>query len=94
MNSFQRESCYTIANHYGKKSQMLISIEEMSELTKEICKYERYENNEQKIIDEIADVEIMIEQLKCLFDVHSEVDERIDYKLRRQLRRIEHERGE
>jgi hypothetical protein len=73
---------------------MLISIEEMSELTKEICKYERYENNEQKIIDEIADVEIMIEQLKCLFDVHSEVDERIDYKLRRQLRRIEHERGE
>ena len=70
MNSFQRESCYTIANHYGKKSQMLISIEEMSELTKEICKNKDGQNNVEHIAEEIADVLITIDQMIIYHDIY------------------------
>lgn len=92
MKSYQIESCNTIAHHYGKDSQVLIAIEEMSELTKELCKYFRRFDRKNEIIEEIADAEIMIEQLKCLFDIHTEVEDEIDYKIERQLRRIEQER--
>jgi hypothetical protein len=94
MKSYQIENCNTIANHYGKDSQVLIAIEEMSELTKELCKYFRRYDRKNEIIEEIADAEIMIEQLKCLFDIHTEVSNEIDYKLERQIRRMEQERGD
>lgn len=44
-------------------------IEEMSELTKEICKHKRGKQNRKEIVEEIADVEIMIEQLIIMFDI-------------------------
>ena len=94
MTAEQKESCNTIANHYGIDSQALVAIEEMSELTKELCKYFRGYNRKREIIEEIADVEIMMEQLKCLFDIHESVNKIVDYKLERQLRRIENEREE
>lgn len=92
MKAHQSENCRTIANFYGKESQVLIAIEEMSELTKELCKYFRRYNRKKEIIEEIADAEIMLEQLKYLFGVHKEVSNQVDYKLERQLRRIENER--
>ena len=94
MNAFQKESCVQIANHYGIDSQLLMAIEEMSELTKEICKYNRGNDNREKLIDEIADVKIMIEQIEYLFKLSKEVNLRVDYKLQRQLRRIEDKRGD
>lgn len=92
MKVYQSETCQTIANFYGDDSQMYMAIEEMSELTKEICKYKRLPNNYDKLADEIADVKIMLEQLEYIFGVSKEVEERINYKLDRQLRRIEQER--
>ena len=92
MKTYQREICQTIANFYGDDSQMYMAIEEMSELTKEICKYKRLPNNYEKIADEIADVKIVIEQLEYIFGVSKEVEKRVNYKLERQLRRIEQER--
>ena len=92
MKSYQIKNCQTIANHYGYKSQSLIAIEEMSELTKEICKFGRGQSNLDALVDEIADVKIMVEQLEYLFGVSNKVDARIDYKLERQLKRMEHER--
>lgn len=89
MNAFQIESCVQIANHYGIESQELMAIEEMSELTKEICKKRRGDKNREKLIDEIADVKIMIAQLEHLLDVSKEVSLRVDYKCQRQLRRME-----
>jgi len=56
---------------WGIGSQLMMAIEEMSELTKEICKYERFQEKEhnyrENIKEEIADVLIMIEQLKYIF---------------------------
>ena len=47
---------------------MLLAIEEMSELTKELLKnINRNENNTAQIIEETADVEIMLEQIKLIY---------------------------
>ena len=73
---------------YGQDSQMLMAIEEMSELTKAICKYKRYGDNVNDIAEEIADVTIMLDQLKMMFDVYPEVEMNIDLKLKRLERRL------
>ena len=86
------ERCELIADHYGLNNQISIAIEELSELTKELCKFKRYRNNREQIIDECADVLIMVDQLLYLFNAGEEVDERIDFKLSRQLKRISEER--
>ena len=51
---------------WGAEPQITTAIEEMSELTKELCHYLRgnRKNNAESISEEIADVEIMLEQLK------------------------------
>lgn len=51
---------------FGEESQQLMVIEEMSELTKEISKRFRGEDNIDHIAEEIADVEIMLDQLKLI----------------------------
>lgn len=94
MKSHQIETCKSIANHYGKDHQVLIAIEEMSELTKELCKYFRRYDRKKEIIEEVADAQIMLEQLIELFGINNEVDRMIDYKLNRQIRRMEQERSD
>lgn len=94
MKSEQIENCKIIANHYGKEHQVLIAIEEMSELTKELCKYFRRYDRTKEITEEMADAFIMLEQLKELFGNSEQVSKVIDYKLNRQLKRMEQERGD
>ena len=79
-----------IINSYGTKSQEDVAIEEMAELQKAILKHRRYTGDETRaeIIDEIADVEIMIEQLKIIYSCKKEVERRINYKIERQIKRI------
>lgn len=79
-----------IIDAYGTKSQEDVAIEEMAELQKAIIKHRRYTGDETRaeIIDEIADVEIMIEQLKIIYSCKKEVKSRIDYKIERQIKRI------
>ena len=60
---------------WGKEPQMLQVIEEMSELTKEILKnVNRKKDNIAELIEETADVEIMLEQLKYCYQISREVD--------------------
>ena len=62
---------------------MLMVIEEMSELTKEILKnINRKKNNVDAIIEETADVEIMLEQLKANYDIAERVEEYKQNKLK------------
>lgn len=68
----------------GKNPQMLQVIEEMSELIKEILKnVNRGKDNISDIIEETADVEIMLEQLKCCYNIKQEVE---DYKKQKLLK--------
>lgn len=81
---------------YGAEHQQLIAIEEMSELQKELCKQYRGFENREHIIEEIADVEIMLEQLVMLFHCRFEVNE-VRYakveRLRQRIIETEQERG-
>jgi len=79
-------------NHYGSEAQMTMAIEEMSELTKEICKTFRGSYNEENLVDEIADVEIMLEQLKQIHDLNVKVYKRKEYKKKRLEKRINDKR--
>ena len=59
---------------YGKQSQLVMAMEEMSELTKELSKNLRGADNFKALAEEIADVEIMLEQLKVIFRNRALVD--------------------
>ena len=61
---------------YGTEQQMIVAIEELSELQKEICKYMRKNLGRPrfKLHEEIADVEIMLEQLKMIFKCDDAVE--------------------
>ena len=85
-----------IAEHYGYDSQSRQLIEEMAELTQAINKAWRMGNDfdnllvqKRNIKEEIADVTIMIEQIKYLLSISdTEIDQIIEQKLNRQLERI------
>lgn len=59
--------------HYGAETQTLMMFEEMVELQKELCKRSRGADNVDAIAEEIADVEIVLEQMKILHDCKSGV---------------------
>lgn len=54
---------------YGNDVQKKMALEEMSELQKEICKNWRGKDNYDEIAEEIADVEIMLDQLKMIYGI-------------------------
>ncbi len=69
------ELCKMLVGKYGKK-QIVVCIEELGELQKELCKYLRkgYTNDELKdnIVEEMADVYIMLEQMKIYFNINED----------------------
>jgi len=75
---------------WGLKAQTLMAIEEMAELTKAICKMDRGGSKED-LIDEIADVTIMLEQLRLFFGINQEVCDRMDQKIERLSKRLANE---
>ena len=77
-----------LVKKYGNK-QITICIEEMSELTKELCKNVRGYNNLDNIYEEMADVYIMLNQMQILFQMDNEVlDATISKKIERAKERL------
>ena len=74
---------------WGGHNQLVVAIEELSELQKEICKYFRHEGSTQNLIEEVADVTIMVEQIIQMFDIEDEVQKVMQEKLQRLKRRLE-----
>lgn len=103
MNDYKEalENNIKIINHYDVKKQMPIWIEEMSELTKVICKWARiYEQIEGDIPlqlfcdlkEEITDVTICLDQLKYAIGLmEDDLMKEYKYKVDRQLARIREE---
>ena len=84
-----REVLMEAIQTYGSDHQLNVAIEEMAELTKEICKRKRMANNRNEIIEEMADVLIMLEQLKLIFNISSiELEEQIKFKIARLQERM------
>lgn len=68
---------------WGADAQTVMVFEEMSELQKELCKHARGKDNRDAIADEIADVQIMLEQMMILHDCGQAVKEHKASKLKR-----------
>lgn len=64
-----------VAHHFGLKAQIGKTVEELVELTHEVVKANKGEQNLPCIIEEIADVENMLDQLKILYGIENEVRE-------------------
>lgn len=63
-----KDNLKKIIDYYGEEKQIIKAIEEMSELQKELCKkLLDYEYDRYSLIEEIADVQIMLNQLKLIF---------------------------
>ena len=89
----RQETYRQILDCFGNTMQCIVAIEEMSELQKELCKYLRglqYHDYAEVLADvreEIADVQIMLDQLKMIFDDGETVEKIIDEKLQRTIDR-------
>lgn len=92
MTKAQIEQCGKIAHHYGQGSQLCILQEECAELIQAASKIRRDTPDAfDKYIDELADVSIMIEQMKAYMDDDelTLLSKRINEKLERQLERMQ-----
>ena len=87
------EICRGALEAFGAEAQMVMAIEEMSELTKELCKHRRGRDNVEAIAEEIADVEIMLRQIVILFDCAESVETFRRDKLERLAERIKEAEG-
>ncbi len=76
---------------YGSELQIQVAIEEMSELTKELCKDIRGNGVREHIVEELADATIMLEQLRLIFDCNSEVCAEMGIKVKRLSERLHHD---
>ncbi len=75
---------------WGEDSQIDMAIEECSELVMALCKARRNINEQtfSCVCEEIADVEIMMQQLRIIFDT-DKVDKFREEKLKRLRERLE-----
>lgn len=63
----------TALSFYGCELQQVIAIEELSELQKELCKSLRAGADRPHISEEIADVQIVLEQMMMLYECREDV---------------------
>ena len=69
---------------WGVDAQVSMAIEEMAELTKALCKMKRQDyrwgnvgqlrSNWESLAEEVADVELMLDQIKYMFEIHSTIE--------------------
>lgn len=77
--------------HFGIEHQRVKCIEELSELTKELCKDAIGDGDKHRIADEIADVLITVEQMIRHYGIEQIVNSRITFKLDRLRKRLDAE---
>lgn len=89
-----KEQVRQILNHYGMQHQKAKAIEELAELIVALQKdiLEGKENHSRAVLEEIADVHIMLTQLLDDEGDKTTVSLIADKKLKRQLRRIKAEK--
>ena len=58
-----------IISWYGKKNLTIKACEELSELLDVLCKWLNKKMNLEALAEEIADVQVMIEQLKLIYGI-------------------------
>jgi len=90
----------TAVKKWGVDSQVFMAVEEMAELTKALVKMRRQdyqwgnpllEPARENLKEEVADVELMLEQIKYMFEIHdiSDIKEKKLLRLERLLEGLE-----
>ena len=94
MDERERRNIMTRAiQHFGETAQIDMAVEEMAELTKAICKVKRAQAGAEmgaaveNVVEEIADVQIMLDQLRIIF--HRSTEEVEEAKLERLKNRLD-----
>ena len=85
------EICRAALEAFGAEAQITMVFEEMAELQDVLCKFLRGRvdaSTRTHIAEEIADVEIMLQQMVMLFDCAGQVETFRRYKLERLAERI------
>lgn len=89
MINLDKEVLVDAINTWGVYAQLIMAIEEMSELTKEITKWFRGKRNREEMAGEMADVIIMMEQLKLTFSItDDEINSIVEAKTERLKSRL------
>lgn len=85
MKPENKRTVHRVISVFGSKNQKMQSLEELMELQSALFEnIHRETDNRKNIVEEIADVEIMLVQLKEIFNIEpKEIEEIQDYKLRR-----------
>jgi len=95
MTPEEKRLMYRAVDKWGRALQLLMAIEEMAELAKLIVKEFRHGSSpllRANLVQEIADVEIMLDQLKVVFNCEYEVVEGRKEKLKRLEERLNADR--
>lgn len=82
--------CYTALEHYGMYSQMVKCMEECGELIQALARNLSGEANAENVVEELADVEIMLMQMRTVFE-RRETHRVMAQKLARLKMRMEEE---
>lgn len=72
---------------FGERGQLIVALEELSECQKEICKILRGGSDYRHLAEEIADAQIMLEQVTMIYDLGDCVENIADEKIKRLDRR-------
>lgn len=87
MNTEEIAVCKLAVDKFGPESQIDMAIEECAELINALCKLRRERVGPIDVVTEIADVQIMCEQLAYMFGEKTVADER-KRKIERLRKRI------
>lgn len=91
----QKEQLQEIINHYGADHQKDKLFEEMAELQKEVCKEKDGKGDIQHVAEELADVNIMLQQMQLIYGITDEqIEQVVQEKIERTLDVIEGEDNE
>ena len=98
MIKFYEDTLKKARETYGNKNQILVCMEELNELACVLAKYPRYESEDEatkelhdKVLDEVADVIIILDHVTAIFDLaDTDIESRIKKKLNRLERWITH----
>lgn len=87
MNNEQIEILRKNIKRHGHTTEMFIAAEEAAELIQAISKVRRYGyigEHKDNLIEEIADVLVIIRELMMMFDItDADVEKKIDFKIQR-----------
>lgn len=86
----EKELIKKVIKKFGKNNQIIQFYEELNELGGAVNHYRREKVDKQFLVNEIADVLFMIEQIKYMYYIeHKEVDEAYDYTKERLIKKLE-----